>query len=255
MLLQHSRRLMIGMIALATVVAAPSRSKADIFIQVEEGTITTTGGTPSFTPTGPVLNYDLGPSKNGTTFITNGSAGAIISTNFTIGGTVTLASDPSSNAVSLSTGLTLGITSSFPLGGTQGLEVIISSTDLANSSPAGTPGSFTNSAGGSNGGNSGGSISVWGTSTIAGVTSDSSTNINELTTGSVSSLPNPFSITQTLLINATAQNGASTFSSGISTSVNTNAAAVPAPAGLVLGLIGLPLIGLRRMVKSQAAAN
>jgi hypothetical protein len=216
-------------------VTAPSRLLADTSIQVVEGTITTSGGQTFFTPTGTPQMASLGViSPPGASIPT------ITTTDFTIFGTVGL--NVVGNSISLSTALNLSTTAT----GTQGLEIIITNPDLTQTN-AGSPATFTNDASGTF---AGGSISVAGSTTIAGTTTDQSSSQSNITSGNVSDLPSPFTITQTLLINVTPPaSGAGSFTSGISTVVNTNSVPVPAPGGLLLALAGIPLIGMLRLLR------
>jgi hypothetical protein len=219
----------------AGVIATQSRSQADTTIQVVEGTITVSGGVSSFTPTGTPQTIDLGVLAP-----PGGSIPLIKTTDFSIFGTVGL--NVVGNSISLSSALNLSTTAS----GTQGLEIIITDPDLTQTN-AGAPATFTNDASGTF---AGGEVGVAGTTTIAGTTTPQSSSQSNVTSANVSNLPSPFTITQTLLINVTPPaSGAGSFTSGISTVVNTNSVPVPAPGGLVLALVGLPLIGLRRALR------
>jgi hypothetical protein len=219
----------------AALCVTPSRSLADTTIQVVEGTITTSGGTSSFTPTGTPQTVDIGVVSP-----PGGSIPAINTTDFTIFGSVGL--NVVGNSISLSTALNLSTTAT----GTQGLEIIITNPDLTQTN-AGAPATFTNDASGTF---AGGTISLAGSTTIAGATTPQSTGETDITNGNVSNLPSPFTITQTLLINVTPPaSGAGSFTSGLSTVVSTNSVPVPAPGGLLLALAGLPLIGLRRVIR------
>jgi hypothetical protein len=229
------KSLVAALVVSAGVLAAPSRSQADTTIQVVEGTISVSGGTTNFTPTGTPQTVDIGVLSP-----PGGSISPIHTTDFTIFGTVGL--NVVGNSISLSSALNLSTTAT----GTQGLEIIITDPDLTQTN-AGSPATFTNDASGTF---AGGAIAVAGATTIAGVTTPQSGSQSNITSGNVSNLPSPFTITQTLLINVTPPaSGAGSFTSGISTVVNTNAVPVPAPGGLVLALVGLPLIGLRRIFR------
>jgi hypothetical protein len=227
------------------VIAVPAQSKADTTIQIIEGTITTSGGVATFTPSGTpgsTASIDLGTiSPPGASI-----SPSLTTNNFSVLGTIGL--NIVGNSISLSTALTLSLSPTET--GTQGLEVIVTDPDLMQTN-AGAPATFTNDASGTF---AGGTVSVAGSTTIAGTTTPQSNSPTNITNGNVSNLPSPFTITQTLLINVSpASSGASSFTSGISTVVNTNSAptATPAPGGLALALVGLPLIGLRRAFRRK----
>jgi hypothetical protein len=229
-------------ISAAALIAAPANSRADTTIQVVEGTITVSGGTTTFTPTGTLVSKDIG-----TLSPPGGSIPLISTADFSVFGTLGL--NVVGNSISLSSALNLSTTAT----GTQGLEIIVTDPDLTQTN-AGAPATFTNDASGTF---AGGSIVVAGSTTIAGTTTDQSSSQSNVTNGNVSNLPSPFTITQTLLINVTPPaSGAGSFTSGISTVVNTNSipSAVPAPGGLALALVGLPLIGLRRVLRRKAGS-
>jgi hypothetical protein len=237
------RKYIVAALVVVLGVTAPSRVLADTTIQVVEGTITTSGGQTSFTPTGAPQTVDLGVISP-----PGGSIPTIHTTDFTVFGTIGL--NVVGNSISLSSALNLSTTAT----GTQGLEIIITNPDLTQTN-AGSPATFTNDASGTF---AGGSVAVAGSTTIAGTTTPQSSSQSNVTNGNVSGLPSPFTITQTLLINVTPpSSGAGSFTAGISTVVNTNAVPVPAPGGLLLALAGLPLIGMRRLLRRstvQAAA-
>jgi hypothetical protein len=74
------------------------------------------------------------------------------------------------------------------------------------------------------------------------------------TTGNIANLPTPYSILQTIFVYVQPTsniNVASTFGGTASTDVITDAVPVPAPGGLALALIGLPLLGLRRAIRRK----
>lgn len=246
MFLRKLRWLSAGVIALGALAATPMQSKADISIQVQE--VDASGN-----PVGSAQFF--GPTTANTLTVPSTST-----LSFTINGiTSSLGTGP--NAASLTTTMNLGFTSNFAANSTDGLEIIVSGTNLTNTSP-GAPASFTNNAGASNGliGNSG-DVSVSSVSTIAGVSTAPSVAISGSgfvggpdTNGNVSNLPTPYSIDQTILVYiqpTSTINVASTFGGTASTDVITDAVPVPAPGGLALALIGLPLIGLRRTFRRK----
>jgi hypothetical protein len=249
MFLSKLRWLTAGVMALAAFFAAPSRSQADISIQVQE---VDASGNPigSAQTFGPTTASSLNTSSTSTLSFSISNISASLGTG--------------TNAASITTNLNLGFTSNFAANSTDGLEIIVSATNISNTSP-GTPASFTNQAGASNGiiDNSG-SVSVSSTSTINGVTTGPSLataggsgNVAGPTmNGNTANLPNPYSIIQTITVFVQPTgtiNTASTFGGTVSTDVNSNAVPVPAPGGLALALIGLPLMGLRRVLRRKTS--
>lgn len=77
------------------------------------------------------------------------------------------------------------------------------------------------------------------------------------TTLTTSGLPNPYAIQQEILVRLTENGPGSILQddafSGTAQARVTSAPAVPAPGGLALALVGLPLIGLRRVLRKRAA--
>jgi hypothetical protein len=249
-------------LALGATLAGPSVSRADISIVVNE-----------VDSTGAVVGM-LG------TF--NSPAGA---SNFTISNTPTsifnisslnteLASDGTFG--SLSTSFTLAISQSYDQTAGHGLQFVITATGATNNF-AGQPGSFTNNAAATSGiAGSGGLDNIAGVNqvtantTVEGVTTgdsvdargDGSVSFPPATTtnGNVANLPNPYSITQTITVLASPVNpGAvitkgTTFGGGASSAVTANAATVPAPGGLALALVALPILGFRRMRGKKTVA-
>jgi hypothetical protein len=249
------RWLIVSALALGAIFVGPSRSQADITIQIQE--LNSGGTVVSSLPT-----IDLGPTSAGSYPIPTNST-----LSYTVSGTVTLG--VSSNAASLTTTLNLGFTQGFVAGDT--LQIFVNAAGIPNSTPDNSA-PFTNSAGASNGLIGGGSVTVASTSTIQGVVTDpssetitispsgsSSTMGGSITNGNVSDLPNPYSVLQTIsvAVNPSSVNTASTFGGTVSTDVMTNAAAVPAPGGLALALIGIPFVGLlkRRMSKGSTTTD
>jgi hypothetical protein len=231
----NRKSLLASLVVSAGILAAPSQARADTTIQIQEGTITTVGGSSVFTATGTAVTLDLGAISPPGGMIPN-----ITTPDFTVFGTVGL--NVVGNSISLSSALNISTTAT----ATQGLQIVVTNPDLTQTN-AGAPATFTNDASGTF---AGGTISVSGSTTIAGVTSPQSTSSSNVTNGNISNLPSPFTITQTLLINVTPPSGgAGSFTAGISTVANTNSVPVPAPGGLVLALAGIPLIGLRRIFR------
>jgi hypothetical protein len=158
-----------------------------------------------------------------------------------------------------------------------GLQFVITGTGAANSF-AGQPATFINQASATSGlyGTIGGtSVNIAGiaevqsTTTVLGSSSpvsiadsQGSASNGPITNGNVANLPNPYSIIQTITVFALPVSGSDVlissgapFQGGASSTVTANSApaAVPAPGGLVLALIALPLLGLRRNLRRKPA--
>jgi hypothetical protein len=252
MFLRKLRCLTAGIVALGGILAAPSRSQADITIQIQEvdGSGNPVGAPQIF---GPTSLGSLNTSSTTTTSFSISNVGTSLGTG--------------SNAASITTNLNLGFTSNFASNSTDGLEIIVTASNLTNTAP-GAPATFTNQAGASNGIiDNNGSVSVSSTTSINSSTGNGTTSPSLATAGSsgnvegpttnsnVASLPSSYSIVQTIFVYVQPTgsiNTASTFGGTISTDVNTNAVPVPAPGGLALALIGLPLVGLRRALRRKA---
>lgn len=255
MLMPLLRRLLAVAVA---VLAAPSLARADVQILVEElnaaGTVLasqfTTGTVPA---TGGVVMYNF----------TNGQA-------FGGGGTVTVVGSNNSFNPSFS-GFLTGTAS--PTDRTLRITV----TNDAFSVGPGFTGTLLNDSGATSAGLTNGSTTVTTFSrvynpaggvpassttqlatgtTLAGPTDPSTTSGNgsgPRTTASVASLPTPFAIQQTLLITINSVNGVASGSFGATGGAQVAATPIPAPAGVVLALAALPLLGLRRRLARAAA--
>ena len=80
--------------------------------------------------------------------------------------------------------------------------------------------------------------------------------VSPTTSMGVPVVPGAFAIQQTITVTANVTTGiqsGSTFGGSASSTVFTSAAPVPAPAGLVLALVGLPILGYRRIFRKNAA--
>jgi hypothetical protein len=252
MFLRHIRWMGVAVAAVAVICSSPSRSRADIQVLIEElngstvvnsqissGVPTATGVTFSFTGTqfaGNVsvsqnfsagsLSATLTPSFNGT--FTPSSSGTndtlrIIATDdvFTSNGQ----SGQLQNQASSSGGL-FGAT-----------EEVSTSSQILNA-PLSVPASSTSAL-------ASGTVAAGPTATA---TADSSSNSNQ-TTLSVSGLPANYALQQTINVSFS-QTGSTpvTFSAGGGADIVPNAA-VPAPGGLALALVGLPLLAARRLLR------
>lgn len=257
MILRKLRWLGAFFLALGAALAAPSRSHADITVQVEE--VNSSGGVVQTVGT-----FNSAVGSNTINFSTS-------STSFIISSFSSTLSATTGNFGSLTSSFTLQIGSGFTLNPGDGLNFQVLATGASNNF-VNQPGQITNNAGASSGiagtgglNNIAGINQVISTTTAGGVTTGSS--ISQIGDGSVtlpqtgtttafiSSLPNPYQITQTITVYALPVNTSAqiavgaTYGGSASSTVISNApppASVPAPGGLALGLIALPFFGLRR---------
>jgi hypothetical protein len=257
--------------ALAVACLAPSQARADIQILVEEldsgGGVVGSSGFVVGSPNGtfPYLQT-FGYSSAGGHFNLSGSTG----TNSNLGNLNS----------SLSTSFTAGFTDNFVA--SQGHTLRITVTDDGYTAVTGQSSTLMNSAGASIGFQGGilqvdsfsriynpndpsavpaGSTTQLATGlTVAGPTptatdrlpGDSNTRI---TATSVPPLSSPYAIQQVITISVT-ETGTldedALFSGSAGARVDTSAAPIPAPGGLALALVALPLIGLRRALRKNA---
>jgi hypothetical protein len=265
MLLRNFRWYVASVLAIGATVLAPTRSQADIYIQVSEYNATT-NTTVSVLPM-----VDLGP--NPVTAIPPLSITPQTTANFALGGAVSFGQG--TNGVSMTTTLSLGINSNFntnvPVGTNEQLLITLMATNISNGSPINATTTISNNSGASNAlelASSDGTVTVTSSTSVPGVVGSGTGNSvasNPGSAGSVggptttsifSGVPSSYDVTQTIVVQLTpnaALAGNSTFGGTVSSDVNTNAVpAVPAPGGLVLALVGLPLIGLRRAFRRTA---
>jgi len=266
MFLRKLRWLAAGVLAFGAVLVAPGQSRADVSVLVQEvnsgGTVVASYGTfdPVTSMPSNLVTQNFTINSFNATLFSNGSVGSL-SSNFilSIGGSSTPAFTPG-----------------------DGLLFTVTATNVLNSFP-GQPGAFTNNAGATSAiAGTGGSNNIAGINQVTSTTTvidafsnptttppsvtqvgDSSSNTSSTgtTTGNVSNLPNPYTMIQTILVyaipvsgTAVIQDGA-TFTGGASSTVTSNAGpvGVPAPGGLALALIALPLMGLRRTLRRKAS--
>lgn len=240
-------------IAVASVIAVPSISKADITIQVVE---INSSGTPisGSLPgeSGNPLNFSVASPA------TSLSSGASATPNYTISN-INTSLTTLGNSNFLSTTLNLSITN---FSSSDGLQITVGYTGLTNTFPL-QPATFTNQPSDTNqtSGPSNFTVtsmtSVNGTSTpgSTAVATNSNSGSGPTTSGTVTSLPSPYSLTQTITAYLTPTSGSVTgvINAGIDSQINLNSvpSAVPAPGGLALALIALPLLGLRRSLRRK----
>jgi hypothetical protein len=272
MFLRKLRWLTFAVMAVGALLAAPSRSRADVSVTVSEvdsggnivqslGTFNSTPGSNSIAISNQPSNSFVIDSFNSTLNSPLSGTFSSISSSFVI----SIGSDPANkNATTFNPtdGLLFTVTGTNAANGFPGQPGLINQNASATSGIAGTGSTVANS-------NIGGVNQVTATTTVFGVTSpksvaeigDGSVSFPSAatTTASVAGLPNPYSVVQTILVYALPVNGnanmyvGATFTGGASSTVNSNAAPVPAPGGLILGLAALPLVGLRRVLARKSA--
>ncbi len=264
MLLRNFRCLSAGVLAAAVLLGAPSRSDAGISVLVEEvdagGNVVAGGSQPAFTS--PLLTG---------TFVVN----ALPTPDFrSISVTVNRSTGTASDLNTMTT--TVNLRPNGVLTGDHFLRVIVTDDGFLNSNP-GAVGTLTDDAGASagigGGTNTAQIVSQLQTGTLPGPL----TNLGAATSGSsnetpsgiktnsppvtIGSLPGQFGVEQTILIIAHAdptQEGIavnSTLGGTLSTVITSPRVpdTVPAPAGVALAIVGLPLLGLRRVLRKKPA--
>lgn len=260
------RRLTVCLAVVAVIGLAPARSKADIQVLVEEydasgtkvGSSTTHGA-----PTGGV-SFNQAFSYSSAYFTINGFA--VTNSNLgTLNSTLTTSFSGGFNSgFDASQGHTLKITvtddkftsngagvklsngASVPLelmGGNLQIDAFSRIYDPA--SPGAVPASSTSLANGT---------TVAGPTPIATDSLPSGSSDPRTTSITTSGLPTTYAIQQEILVKITETGTISSddLFSGSGQARVTTADAVPAPGGLMLALIGLPLVGLRRVFRKRA---
>ncbi len=263
MFLRQLRWLVAGLAVVAAVCAFPTQSKADVQILVEE---LNTGGTvvaSQFTSGAPNLFGNVDYTFQGSHFALSGSVAT----------TSGVASSPIASLTPSFSGIT---TSAF--NGTNTLRITVTDNAYTQNVLSGT---LTNSAGASNG-LTAGSVQVdtlsriyagpgspstnqtllladgptlFGPTDMASTSAPSNPTLDNQTELAIGSLPSPFAIQQVLIVtfNDAPTGQQATFGgSGGASVLPLTTAVVPAPGGLVLALIALPLIGLRRTLRKRA---
>lgn len=243
MVLRKPRWLAAALLAAVAVVASPGVSTAGTVILVEE----TGGGSFSQSYTLATLPTSFNtPNFNNVQITITSSSGAGAQADH-----------------SISTTLNALAGANFTAGA--GLKITVTDDGFQNANP-GSPGFFVGNVGTTaafaNTSNEGtATLTGAGTTTLGPVTA----NATPLVSGSapfvdpapvspnVSNIPGAFSITQVLdfrVASTTAQSAS--FTAGISNSVVTSTAAVPAPPAILLALAAVPALGLRRVLKRKA---
>ncbi|MBN9517744.1 hypothetical protein J0H58_04360 [bacterium] len=240
MVLHKPRWLAAALLAAAAVFASPGVSAAGTVILVEE----TGGGSFSQSYTLATLPPSFNtPSFNNVQITINTSSGDGVRADHAI-----------------STGLNAQAGAGFTAGA--GLKITVTDDGFQNANP-GSPGFFvgniSNTAAFANTSNEGtATLTGNGTTILGPVTA----NASPVTIGSgqflastpnVSSIPDTFSVQQVLNFRVESITASSaSFTAGISTSVVTSTAAVPAPPAALLALAAFPVLGLRRALKRKA---
>lgn len=242
MILRQLRWVAAGLAVVAAVCASPALAKADVVYLIEEldkdGFVVASSGPGS------------NPAFTGQYF--SGSANASSNSNTT------------SAIASFTPGFKGQLTTNFKVADNRKLR--ITATDNA-FNPSGTSGKLSVEVSGSGGLRNGGLSIVENTRLFdpaTGATIASRPNLFSSTGDrvtdqdiAVTGLTTPYGIEQVLLLSFSGnpgQNATFGANGGADLSYDTPPQAVPAPAGLVLALIGLPLIGLRRTLRKRAAA-
>jgi len=265
MILRHSRWICTALLTALAVAAGAGRSEAGTQILIEEVD-------------------SSGNAVAGQTYIFSGSTvSGINTTNFQ---NINVTVNSNSGVIgSLTTNVAANPVST-GFDSTHQIEVIVTSDSFTNPNP-GQPAAITNNAGASSGlvggtnsvsnqtlllatplspdttqtgllasGTPLGAPTKVATSTLTDSTTPGGTGG---TTANLSSLPPSYAIQQTIFVSATPDSGGSIVSGSTvggtaGTTVLTNAAPVPAPAGLVLALAAAPLFGLRRSLRRKTVS-
>lgn len=256
MLLRKMRWLTAALLAAAALVASPARSQAGIQILIQE---TDTTGTINYG----AAQYFGGPSVLGaatssfasisiTVNTSSGVASAINSLTTTVNTKPSAAFDPTRV-------LRVWVTDDGFLNTFAGSTALVENNAAASAAVAGGTNTLTNISE-----LLGGALTQPPTGPLTGSSLGSPTaiaadtrpggGISPTTTSNIASLPGAFAIQQTITVRATptSSNGIdpqSTLGGSASTLVLTDAPVVPAPAGIVLALIGLPILGARRILR------
>lgn len=263
MLLRRFRWLSAGVLAAAVLLGSPSQSHAGISVLVEEvdagGNVVPMGGQAAFTS----------PNLTGTFVVNALPTPSFTSISVTVNRSTGLASDLNTMTT------TVNLRPASVLTGDHFLRVIVSDDGFLNSN-AGGIGTLTDDAGASagigGGTNTAQVVTQLKTGTLPGPLSDfgaatagsSNSTPSGLKTSSpavtVPSLPGAFGVEQSILIIAHADPTAegiainSTLGGTLSSVITVPQSAVPAPAGVALALVGLPVLGLRRVLRKKQPA-
>ncbi|HEY2910789.1 MAG TPA: hypothetical protein VGI99_11110 [Gemmataceae bacterium] len=258
MVLRTMRLFSAGILTAAAVLGSPAASRADTQILIQE------------------LD-GLGNPISGASQIFTGTTASFTTPDFT---NIQVGTTPNSGAIgSLNTTVTAALASNLNTANT--LQVIVTSDGFVNPFP-GQPAKIDNNVGASSGivggtnqitgttqvfgvplsppanqiGQIAGGPSIVGPSAVAIATSPVSGTVSDTQLTSTS-LPTNFAIQQTITVRATPDVGGaiatgSTVGGTVGSTVVTNASPVPAPAGLLLALSAIPVVGIRRILRKKA---
>jgi len=247
MFLRQLRWIAAGFAALAVVIGSPGVSRADLVFVIQEYDTTTNTVVRqlSFDPSNvPTLSTPL--SQAGWNF--QGIA---------FGGTTTSVSGPS-DFHSLTSTLSARPTDT---GFSTSIQLRAQVTDdgFQNINPGGDgvfSGNIANTSGGSVTTLAGSSTLV-GLATLGPVTSGSGGGTATYTPANISGMPGQFAIQNSLILAVSSITSLNTtFGASVSTFISTSPPAVtvvPAPAGVVLALCAVPVLGLRRVLRRKTA--
>lgn len=273
MFLRHLRLVVASLSIVAAICFSPAQSKAEVQILVEELNASSTVVASSA--------YFVGSPSGATTFFQSFNYSSA-SGHFTLSGQTGTNSHQGTLNASLSTSFTAGFTNNFVAADAHSLRITVTDDEYASN---GNPTALLNSSGvafGFAGGtiqvdsfsriydpNAAGSTPASSMTTLANGTTvggptpvatdslPSNASNQRITSADVMGLPSPYAIQQVILISIM-QTGtidpSSTFTGSAGARVDPTARAVPAPGGLALALIGLPLIGLRRAFRKNPVA-
>ncbi len=264
MFLRQLRWIAAGVAIVAAVCASPAQSKADIQILVEE------------------LDGSNVPFAATRQFTTSAGSGATSFNGTYFTGLVTVSSNsstPGASVASLTPSFSGQLTSAFNVAQDYKLRITVTDDGFTPNGPNGTLRVQTSGSTGFASGtesvasetriynpNAGSQVPATSTTqlangaTVAGPVSLFTPNGTLVTNGAglpVAGLSSPYAIQQTIIVSFSGNIPANaTFGAtgGASVTSDTPPAAVPAPGGLALALIALPLLGLRRTLRKRAAA-
>jgi len=261
MFLRRSRWISACVLALGACIAAPSRSHADtqILIQEVDSHGNPIAGTTQIFASSTNIATSL-PNFSAISITANSNSGAVSSLTTTVSASPATGFDPT-------IGLQVIVTSDGFTTPNTGGTAIVSNNAAASSGISGASNMLSNNTQllndplttATSSSTSQATGSPLGAATGAASDTRPSTGVSPTTYSNISNLPGTFAIQQ--VINVMAVNVSSggiatgsTLGGSASSLVITSPAAVPAPAGLILGLVALPVFGLRRALRRKTIA-